>query len=81
MEVDLNKIQLHVNEFDEVIADTVEALGLPKTYSIFFESKVLPDLNHIDSMSEKKSSRNRPLFYKRHMHHLMIPLKRLLLKK
>ena len=54
MEVDSNEIQLNVDEFDEVIADTVEALGLPKTYSSFFESKMLPDLNHIDCMSKNE---------------------------
>ena len=55
MEVDLNKIKLNVVEFDEVIAaDTLEALGLPKTYSSFFENKVLPDLSHINCMSEKE---------------------------
>ena len=54
MEVDLNEIQLNVDELDEVIADTVEALGLPKTYSSFFKSKVLPDLNYIDCMSDKE---------------------------
>ena len=53
MEVDLNEIQLN-DKFDEVIADIVEALGLPKTCSSFFENKVFPDLSHIDCMSEKE---------------------------
>ena len=76
VEVDSNEIQLNVDEFGEVIADTIEALGLPKTYSNFFESKVLPDLNHIDCMSEKEKLRKNASALQSHIHHLMIPLKR-----
>ena len=53
MEVDSNKIQLNV-DVDEIIVDTVEALGLPKRHCSFFKSKVLPDFNQIVSIFEKE---------------------------
>ena len=81
MEVDSYDIQLNVDKFDEVIADTVEVLGLPKTYSRFFESKVLPDFNHIDCMSEKEKFHKYAFVLQSHMYHLTIPLKRLISKE
>ena len=80
MKVDSNEIQLNADEFDKVIADTVEALGLLKTYSSF-ESKVLPDFNHINSISEKEKFQKNAFVLQSHMHDLTTPLKRLISKE
>ena len=80
MEVGSDEIQLNADEFDEVIADTAEALGLPKTYSSF-ESKVLPEFNHIDCMSEKGKFQKYAFVLQSHMHHWTIPLTRLISKE
>ena len=80
MEVISNEIQLNADEFDEVIADTAEVLGLPKSYCSF-ERKVLPHFNHFDCMSEKEKFQKYAYVLQSHMHHLTIPLKRLILKE